>query len=565
MQRILYQLLFTLLISGFLPSNAQPVLGYQSIITGLANPVDLVNAGDGSGKLYIVQQNGIIYSWNGVALSLYLNVSALLTSPAGNEQGLLSMAFHPAYATNGYFFIYYTNTTGAVTLARYRRDAVNPNIADPTTGTVLLTIPKPGSPYYTNHNGGKLNFGTDGMLYFGTGDGGSGGDPFNNAQDLTSLRGKMLRIDVNGFASSPPYYAIPTGNPFIGAGGGIREEIWAYGLRNPWRWSFDRSNADMWIGDVGQNAWEEVNFRPAGTTAGLNYGWRCYEGTQPYNLSGCFSSYTNPIFEYPHNNMTGGYSITGGYVYRGPEFPVLTGTYIAADFVSGNLWQIKPNGIGGWTSQLQSGLPASVSSFGEGEDGTLYAVRRLSSNATVSKVIVTSIIPLSLNSLQAVYKNGFTEISWITTMEYNLSRFVIQYSTDNIHFTDVGSVTAVGNGSNYSFKHYLTLNDIGFYRLAIINLDGSVTYSEIKKVTGIKDPVKILNNTVTGNRLSLSLNQKVNSLQVLNATGAVVFTSDLRNELGVTNISLPNLSAGIYIAVIYGPGGTYFERFIINR
>ncbi|MEO7264066.1 MAG: PQQ-dependent sugar dehydrogenase [Ferruginibacter sp.] len=567
MRLILYQLLFTILISGILTTKAQPIIGYQPVITGLANPVDLVNAGDGSGKLYIVQQNGIIYSWNGIALSPYLNVSALLTSPAGNEQGLLSMAFHPSYASNGYFFIYYTNTTGAVTLARYRRDAVNPNIADPSTGIVVLTIPKPGSPYYTNHNGGKLNFGTDGMLYFGTGDGGNGGDPFNNAQDLTSLRGKMLRIDVNGFATSPPYYAIPAGNPFIGAGGGIKEEIWAYGLRNPWRWSFDRLNADMWIGDVGQNAWEEVNFRSAGSTAGVNYGWRCYEGTQSYNLSGCFTTYTNPIFEYSHNSSTGGYSITGGYVYRGPEFAVLTGTYITADYVSGNLWQIKPNGGGGWTSTLQNGLTASVSSFGEGEDGTLYAVRRLSSNATVSKVIVTSIIPLSLLNLKAEYKNGFTAITWSTTMEYNLSRFVIQYSTDNIHFTNVGSVAAVGNnnGSNYSFMHNLTINDIAFYRLAIINLDSTQTYSEIKKVKAINDPVKILNNPVINNLLALSLKQKVNSLQVLNSTGAIVFTRDLRNEFGVTIIPLPTLAVGVYIASIQGPGGIYFERFIISR
>jgi hypothetical protein len=323
----------------------------------------------------------------------------------------------------------------------------------------------------------------------------------------------------------------------------------------------------MWIGDVGQDAWEEVNFRQVGNTAGVNYGWRCYEGTHAYNLSGCFATYTNPIFEYNHNFSTGGYSITGGYVYRGSEFPVLAGTYITADFVSGNLWQIKPNGVGGWTSLLQSGLPASVSSFGEGEDGTLYAVRRLSSNATVSKIIVTSIIPITLINLQAIYKNGFTEISWATTMENNLSRFIIQYSNDNIHFTDVGSVTAVGNsnGGNYSFQHNISINELGYYRLAIINLDGSLTYSVIKKVNGIKDPVKILNNPLIGNRLSLSLNQKVNSLQVINATGAIVFKTDLRNELGVTSILLPNLSDGIYIALISAPGGNHFDKFIISR
>ena len=232
--------------------------------------------------------------------------------------------------------MWYTDVNGAVTLARYRRDVTNPDIADPASGQVLLRYSKPGSPYFTNHNGGKLNFGPDGMLYVGTGDGGNGGDPYNNAQNGNSLMGKMLRLNVNSFATSAPFYDIPADNPFLAPGDGILDEIYAIGLRNPWRWSFDRSTGDMWIADVGQGAWEEVNWLAAGSTSGVNYGWRCYEANHVYG-SGCSPAVTDtiaPIFEYSHNNATGGYSITGGYVYRGASYPELQGYYITADYLS---------------------------------------------------------------------------------------------------------------------------------------------------------------------------------------------------------------------------------------
>ncbi len=331
-------------IQGF---NQAPILSYAPVInSGLSLPVEVVNAGDGSNRLFIVEQNGLIKIYNGTSLLPTPFLSLTTLTAASGERGLLSMAFHPNYAVNGYFFVYYTNAAGDITIARYQVSAGNANQANAASGVVLMNIPKP----FANHNGGRLAFGPDGYLYFGTGDGGSGGDPNNFAQNGNSLLGKMIRIDVNNFAT-PPYYTIPADNPYT-TNPGVLDEIWAIGLRNPWRWSFDRLTGDMWIGDVGQSAREEINYRAAGTTGGINYGWRCYEGTLPYNTTGCAaqSTYVSPIFDYPRNNLTGGFSVTGGYVYRGSEFASLNGYYICADYVSGNTWLINP-------PALEHGIP----------------------------------------------------------------------------------------------------------------------------------------------------------------------------------------------------------------
>lgn len=559
--------LYAVLLFSFsvLLVKSQPIIAFQPVITGLSNPVDVVNANDGSNRLYIAQQNGTILLWNGTSTSTFLNVSSVLTSPAAGEQGLLSIAFHPDYSTNRYFFIYYTNSAGDVTLARYQRNAVNPLIADLSSGTVLLTIPKPGSPYYTNHNGGKLNFGPDGYLYFAPGDGGSGGDPFNNAQDLTTLRGKMLRIDVNAF-TTPPYYTIPPTNPFASTGGGVRPEIYQYGLRNPWRWSFDKLNGDMWIGDVGQSNYEEVNYIPAASTNGKNFGWRCREGLHVYNASGCSGSYTDPIFEYTHNNATGGYSITGGVVYRGSEFPSLYGTYVTADYVTGNFWQIKSNGSGGWSSVLQTGLNGSIACFAEGEDGTLYAVRRVSSNAIVYKVNVASVVPLVLNNFSAQYVNGFTDVQWNTSQEQDITSFVVQYSEDNRSFVDAGTIMPNNNNrdNNYSFRHNDYFEGTRYYRLAILTRNNSISYSAIKRVTGMPVPVKINSNIVSNKRLSITVNSSINGIQIVNSMGSLVYKYEAPLNIGMQNVSLPDLPAGHYVAIFRGKQ-TVREKFVIMK
>ena len=545
-------------------SPAQPVIAYQSVITGLTNPVDITNAGDS--KLYIVQQNGLIRLWNGTTLSTFLDLSSVITPSAGGEQGLLSIAFHPSYLTNRYFFVWYTNATGAVTLARYQRNLINPDIADLASGQVLLSIAKPGSPYFTNHNGGKLNFGPDGMLYIGTGDGGSGGDPFNNAQTVSSLLGKMLRLNVNSFATSAPFYDIPVDNPFLVPGDGIADEIYDLGLRNPWRWSFDRANGDMWIADVGQGAWEEVNYRTSGTTAALNYGWNCREGKQSYPPAACSGSFTDPIFDYGHNGTTGGFSITGGYVYRGPDYPALTGYYVTADYVSGNLWLIKPNGAGGATSTLQAGLTNNISSFGEGVDGTLYAVAR--SAGTVNKVTVTSVVPVTIVYFSVRHFSNYNELHWTTASEINTTKFVVEYSTDNQHFLPVGELNASGNsnGSVYQYRHNITANRKGFYRLAIADNNGSIKYSYIISVAAINDKeIKIYPALIPNRLVNISLPVPALKMQLINIEGRVVYEKNLENILGSVSVTIPATAKGMYVVhVIAANNYSVKEKVIIQ-
>ncbi|MEP6712615.1 MAG: PQQ-dependent sugar dehydrogenase [Ferruginibacter sp.] len=565
--KVLYSKLKLIFIcsSFFLVTHSlfsQPILGLQSAITGLSNPVDMVNAGDS--KLYIVQQNGLIRLWNGTTLSTFIDLSSVLTPAAGGEQGLLSMAFHPSYATNGYFFVWYTNATGAVTLARYKRNGINPDIADLASGQVLLSIAKPGSPYFTNHNGAKLNFGPDGMLYVGTGDGGSGGDPFNNAQTGTSLLGKMLRLNVNSFATSAPFYDIPVDNPFLVPLDGIADEIYDLGLRNPWRWSFDRTTGDMWIADVGQGAWEEVNYRAAGTTAGLNYGWNCREGKQSYPPAACSGSFTDPIFDYGHNNATGGFSITGGYVYRGPDYPALTGYYITADYVSGNLWLLKPNGSGGAISTIQSGLTSNISSFGEGADGTLYAVGR--STGIVYKVIVTAVLPVTLTSFSVQPFQNYNVLSWATASEINTTKFIIQYSTDNQTFVPVGEVPASGNstGSNYQYHHTINAVNKGFYRLAIVDNNGPVKYSSILTVPArISKEIKIYPTFITNKIVNITLPVAANKMQLISMDGKIIYEKSLRNISGSTSIILPNNAKGMYIVQVTGDDNYSLKEKVI--
>jgi glucose/arabinose dehydrogenase len=278
---------------------------------------------------------------------------------SGGEQGLLSVAFHPDYIFNGLFYVDYTDLSGATVIARYQVSS-NPNAADPTSAAILLRIPQP----FANHNGGQLQFGSDGNLYIGMGDGGSAGDPLNNAQNLNSLLGKILRIDVSILP-----YAIPPDNPFLGSFNAA-PEIWAYGLRNPWRFSFDRQTGDLFIGDVGQARLEEVDFQSAASGGGENYGWRLMEGSNCFNpASNCNDgSLVLPILEYDHSL---GCSITGGYRYRGRENPGMFGFYFYGDFCSGRIWGAAPDAQGNWVTTELLDTDLQVTAFGEDEDGEL--------------------------------------------------------------------------------------------------------------------------------------------------------------------------------------------------
>ncbi len=342
--------------------SARADLALAPFATGLGQGVGVVHAGDGSGRLFIVQQTGQIRVHDGTQLlaTPFLDIGSLIS--CCGERGLLGLAFHPQYAANGYFFVDYTNAAGNTVVARYRVSG-NPDVADPASATVVLSQPQP----FTNHNGGEIAFGPDGYLYVALGDGGSGGDPQDNGQDLGTLLGKILRIDVDSLP-----YTIPADNPFV-ANPAARAEIWAWGLRNPWRFSFDRTTGDLFIADVGQGNWEEIDFQPAASGGGENYGWRRMEGAHCYNpATGCNDgTLVLPILEYSHAL---GCSVTGGYRYRGSQLPSLFGVYLYSDFCSGVLWGATRGQNGSWSAQQLLGTSYNITSFGQDEAGELYVV-----------------------------------------------------------------------------------------------------------------------------------------------------------------------------------------------
>ncbi|UDM52936.1 sorbosone dehydrogenase family protein [Cupriavidus sp. MP-37] len=328
----------------------------------------------GDARLFVVERAGRIRIVRDGALlaTPFLDINALTTTDG--ERGLLSMAFDPDYAANGRFYVYYTDTGGAITIARYQVSATNPDLAD-ASGTVLLSVPHPN---FSNHNGGQLAFGPDRMLYIGTGDGGGGGDPAGNAQNAATLLGKMLRIDVSGASG----YGVPAGNPFVGQSGS-RGEIWALGLRNPWRFSFDAGS--LYIADVGQEQREEVDVSPS-TSAGLNYGWNLTEGTACVGATTCDKSgLTMPVFEYGHE--AGGCAIVGGYVYRGSASPALQGRYFYSDLCTGKLQSfLYRDGVASEPVDWNVTVPGSVFSFGVDSAQALYVLADPGTSASSGRV-----------------------------------------------------------------------------------------------------------------------------------------------------------------------------------
>lgn len=360
-----------------LAASSDPTVALVLEVGNLTRPVHVTHAGDESGRLFVVEQRGRIrIVKDGTLLATpFLDI----TSRVGccNERGLLSVAFPPNYASKGYFYVNYTDTAGDTVIARYTT-TTNPDIADSASETVILAVDQP----FSNHNGGQIAFGpSDGYLYIGMGDGGSGGDPGNRAQNTNELLGKLLRIDVESGATP---YAVPPTNPYTQTAG-YQPEIWALGLRNPWRFSFDRATSDLYIADVGQSEVEEINVQPASSPGGENYGWRCKEGTRDYDMSGnCPQlTLTPPVFEYEHadNNK----SITGGFVYRGTVHQALQGVYLYSDFGSGRIWGLRNNN-GVWENTLLIDTDFIVTSFGEAEDGTLYVTSFVESDNPVSAV-----------------------------------------------------------------------------------------------------------------------------------------------------------------------------------
>jgi glucose/arabinose dehydrogenase len=343
----------------------------EVVASGFTQPLFLTHAGDGSGRLFVVEKPGTIriVRDGSVLATPFLDITQLVSSESG-ERGLLGLAFDPDFENNGLFYVNYTRNgdaqeLGDTVVARYAVSAVDPDVADPASEVILLVVDQP----YSNHNGGNLVFGPDGYLYIGFGDGGSGGDPHGNGQNNTTLLGALLRIGVGPGIT----YTIPADNPYVDRPG--RDEIWTIGLRNPWRFSFDRQMGDLYIGDVGQDAWEEIDYLPAGTPGGVNLGWNCKEGTHTYSTAppcddpAWLATLTGPVIEYGHDQ---GSAVTGGYVYRGTDYFRLVGRYFYGDFGSGKIWSAAP--FTGWTPELELDTGLSISSFGEDERGELYVV-----------------------------------------------------------------------------------------------------------------------------------------------------------------------------------------------
>lgn len=444
---------------------AQPSINLIPFSNGYSRPVAIENCGDE--RLFIVQQRGLIYICDTLGTKLttpFLDLTGVV-SQSGNERGLLGLAFHPNYATNGYFYVNYTaSSNGNTYISRFTRSTANPNVANAGSELILLTVSQP----YSNHNGGNLEFGPDGYLYIGLGDGGSGGDPQGNGQNKLALLGKMLRIDVN----SGTNYAIPPTNPFVG-NTQYAPEIWALGLRNPWRFSFDPLNGNLWIGDVGQENWEEIDFEPA-NSGGLNYGWNCWEANTSYGgVCPSGASYTFPVFTYVSNNPPNGLgcSVTGGLVYRGVQYGNMYGYYIFADYCSGIFFAANADApsIPPFTfTQIEDTVNFEISTFGSDYRneiyvaslgiGTIYKIR--STNCAPLARIINNEPPNNLcvgdvYNLQALSGSGFSYQWLLNGVE------IANATNNNYNATQSGNYTVrvskVSNGSCFAVSAAVNL------------------------------------------------------------------------------------------------------------
>lgn len=437
----------------FLSNSNSQTIGLETFATGFLSPLEITNAGDS--KLFVVEKGGKIkiLNSNGTTNSTdFLDISTLVST--NSERGLLGLAFHPNYASNGLFFINYTNLSGNTVIAKYTVNSGNPNIANASSANILMTIAQP----YANHNGGTIKFGPDGYLYIAMGDGGSGGDPENRAQNTTTLLGKMLRIDVN--SGSP--YGIPNDNPYVGIAGA--DEIWAIGLRNPWKFSFDKIKNNLWIADVGQSLFEEINF-VSSTEAGLNYGWRCYEGNTAYAPTGCASASTMkfPLAAIDRSNNV--CSVTGGYVYNGTAYPNFKELYFFSDYCSPRIGMMTSTGTITYSTTFFNN---NFSTFGEDNNGELYVAAI--NNGTIYKIKDTSLGLKTLETSQfIVYPNP-------TKSEIIIQKSAKNYPTEATLF-DMGGKMILQQKTIDKPENSIETNNLskGLYILTIKNEQGNLS------------------------------------------------------------------------------------------
>ncbi|MBV6479242.1 MAG: hypothetical protein HGGPFJEG_02013 [Ignavibacteria bacterium] len=388
-----------------------------------SNPIEVTNAGDGTNRIFVAQQRGLIYVFNNSPTvstrKTFMNFSSKVSS-SGSEKGLLGLAFHPDYENNRYLYLNFTfdsagSSNGYSRISRFTASSSNPDTVLLNTELILLTVAQP----YSNHNGGKIAFGPDGYLYFSFGDGGSGGDPQGNGQNKSTLLGKIHRINVDS-ASGGLNYSIPVTNPFYGNISGYKQEIYAYGLRNTWKFNFDYTTGQCWAGDVGQNAWEEIDI----IENGKNYGWNKMEGFHCYGTCDTTGmGFTRPVWEYSHPGGSAR-SITGGYVYRGNLLPDLYGKYIYGDYQTGEIWSLTYDGINPTVNALLQDTNFLISTFGEDENNELYVCRYSGSLGRLYKFVNTSVITLNLKS---VIQGFYNEPS----LSMNLSDTAVIYLRDS--------------------------------------------------------------------------------------------------------------------------------------
>ncbi|MCE7062402.1 PQQ-dependent sugar dehydrogenase [Dyadobacter sp. CY343] len=529
------------------------------VMEGLTDAMQLKHAGDGTNRIFIAERAGTIKVFLPAAPStaitfLNMNLPTPIVRSADGEDGLLSIAFHPQFNTNGFMYVYYTNLAGNLVVARYTASG---NAASSGTYQEIITIPHPNA---TNHNGGEMHFGPDGFLYLSTGDGGGVNDGANNGQNPSSWLGKILRIDVNVQAGATLPYQIPPTNPISGS------PVYALGLRNPFRWSFDKLTGDMWIGDVGQGQREEIDFRPAALISNSNFGWRCFEGDIPtpdIDRTGCLpvENYVAPLYTYV-NGDDRGKSVIGGVVYRGSAYPLMYGFYIGTDYFSGDIHKILRSQS--YISYEKGDLAGTVD-IGEDEAGEIYAVK----DDAVYQIFAEEPLPVRLANFQGEKGNEGVSLTWNTTMEEAFSNFEVEFSSNARDFKNVGKVLAenAAAGSVYRFSHLTKSTGNLYYRLKMVDIDNTFEYSKIilvkigdEETSGIYVRPTVIND----NKLSLNLNRTFQSVELVNAGGVVVLREEISGKSGEISIPLHEAASGLYIVRLADQDGVVQQKVLIT-
>lgn len=539
-----------LLISVFLSLYLSGQITYTQKKSGLGTITDITHAGDGSQRIFVANKTGIItiLDNNYNTMGTLLNLTGLLNLTS--EMGLLGLAFHPNFSTNGYFFVNYNPIgTRHTRISRFTASMPSSNATvSLATEKIIISITDAAN---NNHKAGDLVFGADGFLYIATGDGGGGGDPQGSGQSGTTLLGKILRININ---TTEPY-TIPPTNPFI-SNAAIRDEIWDYGLRNPWRISFDKTTNDLWIADVGQNAREEINFEAAGT-GGFNYGWNCREGLIGFSGS-CQNNagFQDPIFDYlrcndPCPSPGFGRSVTGGFVYRGTTVPAnaaLRGYYIFSDYISKHAWIIKNTTSSGFRGALDvktiaNLTPSGITSFGEIENGEILAGQ---DNGNLGIISASRALSVRLTRFTGnVISNGNIKLDWNTASESNTLQYEIEKSKNGKDFTKLMTIQAenISTGHDYSYLDTKPFINDSYYRLKIIDIDQVFEYSDVVKITNVKANTLYYDHINKNVHLNVDVSSPVNEIKFFSIDGKMV----KRLKPNENVIPIADLSSGIYI------------------